>query len=316
MKKYLLFAAATLALAACSNDENLDNLNAPVEIRLTSGLTVQQSGTRAATDVQSTQFDSGEMIDVNISEDTDGEATTVYEQPLVYKAGGDGSMTPPEGKQPYFPTSGKGVNITATYPCSTVGNYGTDSEGDVISFTIETDQRLDAKYKKSDLMVAQKKNVARTSNAVNLTFNHMLSKVTVKLKSGAGMPDLNGALVELQDVKPTYSYNETNDDMEPAGDATAIKMFEAATGKLEGSAIIIPQELDQSFIKVTLANGGTLISKNLKDKDDNPITGNIKFEYGRVYTYEITVNLTGLSITSSITDWNNGGATTGEAEMQ
>lgn len=45
MKNYILLTAAALMLGACSNDENLDNPNGPVELRLTSGLEVQ---TRAA----------------------------------------------------------------------------------------------------------------------------------------------------------------------------------------------------------------------------------------------------------------------------
>ncbi len=37
MKKYLIFAAAALTLAACSNDD--ENLNGrPVELRLSSGI--------------------------------------------------------------------------------------------------------------------------------------------------------------------------------------------------------------------------------------------------------------------------------------
>lgn len=316
MKKYLFLAATALMLTACSSEEEVGSN--PVEIRLTSGLTVQQAGLRATTNIQNTQFDSGEKIDVYISEGLDeGEyTTTTYESPLAYTTGDNGVMTPPEGKQPYFPASGNKVNITAVYPSATVGAYETNDEGNVVSFTIETDQSTDANYKKSDIMIAQKSGVARTHDAVELTFQHMLSKVTVKLKSGDGTPDLDGAIVELQSVKPIYSYNEADDVMEADGTPTAIKVMETTTDKLEGSAIIVPQELATSFIKVTLADGGTLTSNGLKDKDGNPITGNIKFEGGKVYTYEITVNLTGINITSSISDWTDGGKNSGTATME
>ena len=53
-KKYLIFAATALTLAACSNDD--ENLNGgPVELRLSSSLEVQ---TRAGNDIQGAQFDS------------------------------------------------------------------------------------------------------------------------------------------------------------------------------------------------------------------------------------------------------------------
>ena len=59
-KKYLLFAAAALTLAACSNDD--ENLNGgPVELRLSSGIEVQEV-TRAATDIQNEAFDANESM--------------------------------------------------------------------------------------------------------------------------------------------------------------------------------------------------------------------------------------------------------------
>ena len=61
----LLFAAAALTLAACGNDENLND--GPVPIRLSSSLEVQ---TRAATDIQGNAFDANEKVDVFIMEVT------------------------------------------------------------------------------------------------------------------------------------------------------------------------------------------------------------------------------------------------------
>lgn len=63
MKKYFVFVAAVLALAACSNNENLND--GPAVIRLSSSLEVQ---TRAATDIQGDAFDAGEQVDVFITE--------------------------------------------------------------------------------------------------------------------------------------------------------------------------------------------------------------------------------------------------------
>ena len=113
MKKQLILAAAALALAACSNDENLND--GPVAIRLSSSLEVQ---TRAASGIQGSAFDEGESVDIFITEavEADESATTTYPQPLTYTTGTNGTMTPPTGGQPYFPTSGNGVNIYAYYP--------------------------------------------------------------------------------------------------------------------------------------------------------------------------------------------------------
>ena len=69
---YMLFAAATLTLAACTGDEHLDNPNAPgaqVELRLTSGLEVQ---TRVAHGLDS-QLKEGEAVHVWVDDVTTGK---------------------------------------------------------------------------------------------------------------------------------------------------------------------------------------------------------------------------------------------------
>ncbi len=306
MKKYLFFAAAALALAACSNDSETENWNG--EIRLRSGLDVQQT-TRAATDIQGAQFDNGESVDVYINENTDGTPTTSYLQPLTYTTDGNGGMT--TQTQPYYPTSGNGVNIYAIYPSGT-------KAGEL--FTVQADQSADANYKKSDLMYGKpaQNPVSRTSSPVNINFSHLLSKVTVVLKSGNGNPDLNEAVVTLKDVKLSATFTATAESgsvSEATGDATDIKVMTAANNALSGSAVVVPQTLGTSFIEVKLKNGGVLTSSNLKDESDNPIS-DVVLTSGKEYKYTITVNLTSLDVTSSISNWSNGGENTGEATMQ
>lgn len=211
-----------MTLAACSNDDESDNRAG--EIRLSSGLTVQQTGTRAATGIQSTQFASGEKIDVFISENTAGTATTTYAQPLVYTAGGSGTMNPPAGNQPYFPTSGNGVNIYAYYPSEKV----TDITATNVSFSVAEDQSGETNYKASDLMYGTPANnnpVARTGSAIALTFNHLLSKVTITLESGAGSPVLDGAVVKLKAVKPSTTLNPSTGAISEAGGDAKISLL-------------------------------------------------------------------------------------------
>ncbi len=285
-------------LAACSNENEVGN-SSPVELNLTSGLTVQQAGTRATTDLQGSQFDKDAQVSVYINEaiQKGQTATTTYAQPLTYTANGTGGLT--TAPQQYFPTSGNGVNIYAVYP--TTAKAGT-------VFTVQTDQSTDANYKKSDLMYGkptQNNPVARQNEAVNLNFTHLFSKVTVELKSENGSPKLDGATVTLKSVKPstTLTANATSGTIsESSGEAGDIKVMTVANNALTGSAIVVPQTLATSFIEVTLADGGVLTSDNLTDKDGNPID-TVVLEGSKEYKYTITVNLTGLNISSSITPW-------------
>lgn len=311
-------AAAAIVMVACNNEET-DNWAG--EIRLSSGLAVQQvNSTRAANDIQSGQFAAGEKIDVFINENvTTGETpTTSYTQPLVYTAGGNGAMSTSD--QPYYPTSGKDVNIYAYYPSGTVTSIDADAEQ--VEFTVKEDQSSDANYKASDLMYGtpDKNPVGRTKNHVNITFKHLLSKVTVTLKQGAGIKNLTNAKVELLNVLPTTTLTPSTGVISVAdGDKTDITVMDKGTN-LSGSAVVVPQTLNQEvegkrrFIRVTLETGGVLYSQNLTDSEGQTIE-DIEMTAGNEYKYEITVNLTSLDITSSINPWGPGGSYTGEAEM-
>ena len=290
-KKYLLFVAAALTLAACSNDENLNDC--PVAIRLSSGIEVQEV-TRAATDIQNKAFEAGEKIDVFITEDAQSPTTT-YPQPLDYTTGENGAMTPSE--QPFFPSSGKGVNIYAYYPSDAV----TDMSATDVAFTVQADQSTTEAYKASDLMYGKAANpVARTSETVSLTFTHLLSKVTVTLKAGAGLEeaDLDGAKVELLSVKPSVTLTPSTGTIGTAsGTETPVSVFTATSSSLSGSAIVVPQQLPVQFVRVTLADKGVLTGTLNDNTQPNLVSGN-------AYTYTITVNLTALNISASITEWD------------
>lgn len=311
-------AAAAIVMVACNNEET-DNWAG--EIRLSSGLAVQQvNSTRAANNIQSEQFAKNAEIDVFINEDviTGETATTSYPQPLVYTAGGNGSMNTSD--QPYYPTSGKNVNIYAYYPSGTVKSI---NAAEPVEFTVKENQSSDDDYRASDLMYGtpDKNPVAHTKENVNITFKHLLSKVTVTLKQGAGIKDLTNAKVELLNVLPTTKLNPSAGTISGAqGDKTDITVMDKGTN-LSGSAVVVPQTLNQEvegkrrFIKVTLSTGGVLYSQNLTDAEGKTIE-NIDMTAGNEYKYEITVNLTSLDITSSITKWNPGGSYTGEAEME
>lgn len=308
-------AAAALTLAACSNDED-DNWNG--EIRLSSGLTAQ--GTRAGTDIHSSQFDSGETIDVYIAENTIAgqTATTTYgtNGKVSYTANGSGDLSTTNTQ--YYPTSGNGVNIYAIYPSGTVTGA---------TFSVQTDQSDDTKYKASDLMygVPASNPVNRTSSPVNIGFKHLLSKITITLKAGDGITSLDGAKVEILNVLPstTLTASATGGSVSSAsGTATDITVFTSSTSSTSGSCIVPPQTLNQTnsenvrrFIKVTLKDGGELYSGEIKDSGSN-VQNDITMTGGYEYKYDITANNTALSITSSIVAWATGGSGNGIATME
>ena len=295
-------ALATLFFTSCNKDEQkTDSQN--VEIHLSSA-TLSMKATRA---MVATQFEDGENISVFINEDA-ATPTTIYNQPLQYTADGSGGMTPPTDKQPFFPQSGNGVNIYACYPSSAASTVGTPKD-----FTVQTNQNSTAFYKQSDLMLGLPffNPVVRKSTAVSLTFTHQLSKVNVTLTAGDGLTsaDLANATIKLKGLLPTITFNPMTGITGTAkGSSTDITVASAYAAASTVPAIIVPQAVAQNapLIEVTLASGGVLTYN---------LAAATTFQGGKEYNYNITVKLTGLSVTSTITEWSPMGTVTGDATM-
>ena len=197
-------------------------------------------------------------------------------------------------------------------------------------------ENLGDNYLKSDLLYGLKKDVTRSASAVNLTFYHLLSKVEVALKSGAGNPDLTDATVTIENTKlkaeftpsKTAEINSStlgtaqtaraglvtcstfSNDPAPITIATSITTDNFSTGTTYAAAIIVPQKVTQNtkFIKVALTTGGEFYYSI-------PDAEGITFESGKKYQYKITVNQSGLTVTSEISDWTPVSAKTGDAVM-
>lgn len=329
MKTRLLMSisAAMLTLAGCTNEdqvEAVDNWNG--EIRLTSGVTTQ---TRANT--QATQIQKDEIVYTWADKATVPTATE-YIKAWTLTAGGSNDFT---GNSQYYPTDGSNLDFYALH-----GNFkdATFTEGSTafpttaIVHSVEADQSgTDMKdYAKSDLLYAVKKGVTRSSSSVELTFYHLLSKVEVALKSGDGNPNLEGATVTIEgtQLKADFTPNKIVDMTSQSAragmiaitgtnnEATAIKIRTVTTNDLDtnteyGEAVVLPKQTisqNTAFIQVTLANNA-VFSYKIPDADG------LTLESGKKYTYKITVNQSGLTVTSKIDDWKTGVEKTGDAEM-
>lgn len=313
MKNYILFAAAALMLGACSNDENLDNLNGPVELRLTSGLEVQ---TRATHNLD-TQLKNGEEVHVWVD-----DATTDKElyADNTLTAGDGGALT--GGTTMYFPETGNGVDIYAIH-----GNFGADftdfwSAGQ--THTVAQDQKSSGDgYAKSDLVYAKHTNVARTKQAVNLEFRHLLSKIEVVLVQGEGKPVIEKVEILNTKLDAKFTPSKTDDfTLTASGESNPIVIDTDLTTKTDAAgtdeskkklneAIIVPQDLTNGtpFIRVTTAEGGELIYRLPENKT---------FDSAKKYRFTVTANLTELKVVSAeITDWTKEtGDDNGTAEME
>nr|WP_294476629.1 fimbrillin family protein [uncultured Bacteroides sp.] len=295
---FVTMAAAALILAGCTNDENeMDNWNG--EIRLSSGLVVQTRANNSS-DVPDKQIAAGQQIGIYV-EGVAGETAYTGYTNVSADADGSGNFSNYSPTM-YYPQSGKDVQISAYHPYS-------QATADTYDFTVETAQATDANYFKSDLLYSEKKTYARSKTAHSLTFKHKLVKVVCRLTSGVGTPDIKGATVEIVTPERAVSFNRTTGVV--ANASTSAKGDNVRLGQY--GAIIAPQTYAKGtkFLKVILTNGGELyytIPDGAADTD-------LILASGSVYTFNITVDLTELKVSSSISDWTPVAAKTGNATM-
>lgn len=312
-KLFMTIAVAATLLTACNNDNEMDNWNG--EIRLSSGIEVQ---TRAFTPSQSTKITDGEVVSVWVNDATTSDA--------LYNAwqltANSNNFT---GESMFFPQTGNKVNISAMH-----GSFSPAfAKNDVfptsgVIYSVSENQSTNAAYVKSDLLYAYSSNVERTSNTVPLAFYHMLSKLEVAIVVGAGSPTLQGSgAVTLANVTTNGKFTpgtdlstETSRGTMLAAAATPatatitlgqITCTDFADNNVKyNEAIIVPQDMAGKTLTFTLTDGGTL-------KYTFPAA--TTFVSGKKYQYQITLKLTGLVVTSSISDWIPVGAVTGDAVM-
>ena len=325
MKQFFttITCALLAALASCSNDHVLYDYtktdNTPIEIATSiGGVDVL---TKAATDVYSggengKHFDEKTKVNVYIFENVENGQTRVYnygiDGKVEYTADANGVLK--ASPTNYFPGNGHGIDIYGIYPTSIVASTQQ-------TFTVNTDQSDDAKYKASDLMFAEKKTETNRKAALTLTFKHQLSKVIVKLKEGNGLNDndLEGAEVKILNTKPACTIGSVGENgmtgINASGDAQEIKVGTWDSSTTSGlAAIVVPQTIPEgtALIQVKLSNGVTY--KYTTKSGDNQFSG---FLSGNQHTFTLTLSTFGITVNAEISGWGEGtGDDNGEATLK
>lgn len=130
------------------------------------------------------------------------------------------------------------------------------------------------------------KAIEKSQTPVNMTFEHMLSKLNFTLKAGVGQPDLSKAIIKIEGLNTKADFNLVNGELSNKSTLDVITAFNNA-------ALIIPQEV--TLMKITVEVGNNKFETTLSDRT---------FSSGKVHSYIITVNQTGITVTvGGIADW-------------
>ena len=301
----------TPLLGSCASDDVVGGAGRE-ECDIISGQPMTVTSATRATDgrTSSTQFDPGEIVWLWANK-TDG---TEYIKAWQLKADGNGDFSSfTTGADKYWPSDGSSLDVYALH-----GNFknSTITEGSPswsnlsLTHTVETDQTSDNKKRLSDLLYSHPSPSVAPNNTVQLTFDHLLAKITVKLdldnSKGITAPDLSNATVKLTNIQPeaTISYTSITGNSEKTntkGTHTTITAgiisSSIISGDVIGSAIVPLQqfgggkndESQNNVITITLTDGRSFSYKP---------TPYVELSVGKEYTY--TLRIIGNKITGSL----------------
>lgn len=187
-----------------------------------------------------------------------------------------------------FPQSGS-VDFIAYYPWKngqTLGNYPVDVSNQSNPATIDLLYSNNATGKD------------KSSNPVDLTFTHALAKLKMTVAAGTGFSNLSGlTAVEIQNTGTTAGFklsNGTDFNITATGNITP---RQASASPVIYEAILIPGP----------ASGKVKFTVDGNDYFWDIGTLNINFEQNTRYDYAVTVNKSGITVSSqSITAWGAG----------
>lgn len=322
------------------------NTNMPPELRLTYGA----ASTRAESNIQSTQFLSGERVNVYMR---DVNSLDTYPSSLNFTADGNGGLSrTSDNTRYYWPRQLGPLEIFGVYPEDVLS---TQKSGDTSPFTysneywftVAADQTDVANYKASDLMIGfpsnPSPNVAPCTlyqdgdeGTVNLNFTHRLTKIIVTLtpatwvaesgsigqvtandlaySTGGETPDTKYARVTLCGIKRKISF-KVYDASSDLGAAVATDDGNSTVVCLgsNNAFIVPPQTINTSttFIKIELINNESVYATFHYD-----LTADLVLAAKNVYTYNITLEKPQIVVTvDNITTWTSGDASTGSAGL-
>lgn len=292
------------------------NTNMPPELRLTYGA----ASTRAESNIQSSQFLSGEQIDVFMRDKTDGCIS--YQLPITYTSNGDGTLSYDDSaNRLYWPKLLHHFEIYGVYPAGSVSLSTKITAGDFnpftyttdYSFTVAADQTDVANYKASDLMIGFPSSPAPAvgdlpctlrqdgdEGTVNLNFTHRLTKIIVTLTPATWVAE-SGSIGQVTAEDLAYSTGGETPDTKYArvtlcgiNRKISFKVYDAssdldaAVAADEGDNTVVCLGSNNAFIvpPQTINTGTTFIKIELIDK-----TSGGESVYA-TFHYDLTTNLT------------------------
>ena len=272
MKKANSLATAALAtlLEACSNDS--DVLNTPDYADTPIGLNVNVGpmATRAGYDNTNLTGSSFGLYLTTEGTNSD-ERYNCTNREVKYESGWT-----IQGEQLLWKSNDATVTYYAYLPYT-----GTVSDATNYAFTVKTDQSTEDNVKASDLLWTGGRQDATAGKALDINFQHALSKLNVTLTKGSELEDgVTFTSVKLSNCATTTTVNLTDGTTGTATNSQTITLY-AATANEQYECILVPQTFNQN-LKVEITDNNRKVYTFTSNKD-------LTFASGEEYTLNLTV---------------------------
>lgn len=302
MKKFsiILFAAAALTTASCSNDE------VPASDDARASFTATIAGTRAI----DTSWEADDAIGIS---GTTGAAT--YTNVKYVTANADGIFTIANSGEDIYYQSNDDVTFTAYYPWTAFNGANVEP--------IAFDTRNQAQSKSFDYLWAQAVGKKSSPN-VAFAFAHKMSKVVLTVKKGADVSfaEVKDAHMLLSGFVPTGSFDVVTGVAAASGDVCADHEFAGASAVDQNapstvdadaetvaySLIIAPQTFAaqptltaQLVDRQSFSTPIDFTAANRNAGDTNPVNSWVA---GRQYNISVALHKTSITVEGcTITNW-------------
>lgn len=296
----LTISIAATMLWSCQFDDVLSTPSNEGVIRVTSSLTKTESASGPSTgSTTNDNFKNDEII--YVWADKTGTKDGYIKAWELTATDTKGNFS---GESKAWPYDGSSLNFHALHGNFTEPPAPNNKWSDLTSLkhTVLDDQSYDDNRRKSDLLFAEKTGATHGSN-VELSFSHLLAKITVKLdlknSKGITTDEFENATVWIMGIKPEAIFDSSSPTVSTSGETvtdikagTISKLTELPSEAYYAGCAIVPLQTinaNQSLIKIILKNNRTFIYK---------ASETTTFQEGQEYTYTLTI--LGKQITGSL----------------
>ena len=316
--KYLFLAAAAIAFAACSNDEEGAN-NGPVEAKVSASFGAESR----AVNTDNT-WTAGDEIGVMATDaSTSGPALTDRYKNVKYIAGSSAAssdFSAETGKGIFFQDASETLTFAAYYPYQTSASDALPGNNGVIPVNTEDNNTPDNQAS-IDFLFTHGATASKDAPGVSFSgdyhFRHRMAQLNLVITAStnhgftaeeaaailgdaAGTYKLGGLIHEGKFKVTTGGTTATAGTAVDDWDITSlVHNDDAATNTRTYTLILLPQDKRGAALSFTAAIGGQTYT--------NKTNINPYLEAGKKYTYTITLKKTGITVSGcTIAPWVEG----------